>query len=742
MGHHWGIFLAEENHNGQDRNSHDRFYQMVAGNSSDAAVELDRGGAIGSMNAAVSDVFGVDASATVGKPLSAIVHEASAELLTQKVAEHADRVAKKAPAFRERFSVEGRHVSGRVIPLEVTLQGYGSPEEPRVLALFRDLSHRQRISETVRAAAESYSALSEATSDAIVQISEDLQIIYANSAARTMFGREKGELAPSDFSVLFPPAEYQRYREHFRKYFMIDDAHRKERKLANVMEVLGRRKDRGVFPLEISFGNSRNVLGERILTCIMRDITERKRTARKLKFLAYHDKLTELGNRDLLYESLRSYLSRVEQGAAGTGALLFLDLDGFKKINDTLGHEAGDQILKEAATRIGGCLRESDLVYRYTEEADAAEPNHEEVFRFGGDEFVILLTQLRGRDDAGAVAERILDVVAEPYDLIAASTALKGNLGVSIGIAMIPDDGTDAMELIQCADVAMYKAKETRNSYVYFTPELHQKNSQRLELESGLRAAIKNEQLSIAYQALVNAKGEVLGAEALLRWNHPTLGAISPAEFIPLAEDTGLIVPIGSWVLRAVCQQLAAWNAGTLPDFYVSVNLSAKQFNQPGMVEQLTAIIRESGANPANLKLEVTESCLLEDPGEARRRMEQIKEENAGIRIAIDDFGAGYSSLSYLSDLPVDMLKIDQSFVANLYTSRHNPKIVNTILALAFGLHLDVIAEGVETKEQLHYLATKDCTLFQGFYFAKPMPAAELEKMIGERKTRGRKADK
>ena len=703
---------------------------MVAGNSSDAAVEMDQARRILCVNPAVTDLFGAESARITDKDIAVLLAEDSEAPFARKLSEHLQKAGDLSTVTRERFSVDGRHASGREIPLEVTLQAYGDPARPRVLALFRDLSHRKQISDTVRAAAESYSALSEATSDAIVQISENLQIIYANSAARAMFRHEATTLAPNDLAILFPPAEYQRYRDQFRKYFMIDDAHRKESRLENVMEVLGRREDGGVFPLEISFGNSRNVLGERILTCIMRDITERKRTARKLKFLAYHDKLTELGNRDLLYASLKHYLAQAGRSDQVLGALLFLDLDGFKRINDTLGHEAGDQILKEAAKRISGCLRDSDLVYRFSEELDPDRNPHEELFRFGGDEFVILLTKLTEPTDAGVIAERILDVVAKPYDLIAASTSIQSSLGVSIGIALIPQDGTDAMELIHRADVAMYKAKETHNSFVYFTSELHQKVNERLEMESGLRTAVDDDALRIHYQPLVDATGDIKGAEALLRWTHPTLGSISPAEFVPLAEETGLIVPIGTWVLRSVCRQLRLWNSGELSQFYLSVNLSAKQFNQPDMVDQLTAIIAESGVDPANLRIEVTESCLLEDPDEARQRMQQIKDRNPGIRIAIDDFGAGYSSLSYLSELPVDVLKIDQSFVTNLYTSRHNPKIVNTILALALSLHLDVIAEGVETEAQLHYLATKECGLFQGFYFARPMPPEELEERL------------
>lgn len=665
--------------------------------------------------------------ASAGKNVAELLTPPSGQIFADRVENQIRALSDAQDPVPERFSVEGHHLSGRVVPLEVTLQGHSSLDEPRVLALFRDLTHREQMSDTVRAAAESYSALSETTTDAIVQINEDLQIIYANSAAQAIFRLETEEVSQQEFSVLFPAGVYNRYRDHFRKYFLIDDAHRKESQLENVMEVLGRRNDSEVFPLEISFGNSRNVLGERILTCIMRDITERKRTERQLKFLAYHDKLTELGNRDLLYESLKQYLAQIHRSEGTLGALLFLDLDGFKKVNDTLGHEAGDQILREAAKRVSGCLRESDLVYRYSEEMESDQTAHEELFRFGGDEFVILLTKIGNRTDAGTIAQRILLSVSRPYDVMAASSSLRSNLGVSIGIALIPENGTDAMTLIHSADVAMYKAKESRNSFIFFNNEINRQANQRIELESGLRQAVENDGFVIHYQPLVDAEGNMKGAEALLRWTDPRIGSIPPSEFIPVAEETGLIIPIGDWVLRSACEQLLVWNKSGPPDFYVSVNLSVKQFGQPDLVERLTQTIKESGIDAANLKIEITESCLMKDPDETRRRMTEIKERNPGIRIAIDDFGAGYSSLSYLSELPVDTLKIDQSFVMNLYTSRHNPKIVNTILALAYSLHLDVIAEGVETEAQLHYLSTKECGLFQGYYFAKPMPANEIE---------------
>jgi PAS domain S-box-containing protein len=594
----------------------------------------------------------------------------------------------------------------------------------------RDLSHRERISTTIRAVQDSYSALSETTTDAIVQINDDLKIIYANMAVRIMFGYDKDELIQQDFATLFPRAIYDRHQQQFRQYFLIDGADRKATRLSNIVEILGLDKTGDIFPVEISFGNSKNVLGERIVTCIIRDVTERKRTERRLRFLAYHDKLTEIGNRDLLYVSLKQYLTDVERHPDEAGAVLFLDMDGFKRINDTMGHDIGDQILRESARRLRNCLRESDSVYRFSEHLDL-DPR-EELFRFGGDEFVILLAHLKATDDAGKVAQRIIDAITVPFDVPDGETGSGPNLGVSIGIAMIPADGEDAMNLIRSADVAMYKAKEVGNRYVFYSDDLNKKVDERLEIEAGLRNALATGGLELHYQPLVDAKGNVKGAEALLRWNDPVLGPISPGVFIRIAEETGLILAVGDWVLEEACRQLVDWRKAGHEEFYVSVNLSVKQFNQDDLVEKVTETIRSTGADPANLRIEITESSLLKDPDDARRKMAGIKEQNPGIRIAIDDFGAGYSSLSYLSELPVDILKIDQSFVMRLYTGRHNPKIVNTIIALAHSLHLDVIAEGVENEAQLHYLSTKECRLFQGYYFARPMPSEELTRLLDE----------
>jgi PAS domain S-box-containing protein len=603
---------------------------------------------------------------------------------------------------------------------------------PAAASSGEEASQQVRLAQELEAVRDSYAALSETVADPILQINEQFKIIFANTAVRAVFGYERSELLKKDFSLLFPPSTYERYRDAFGKYFVIDDAHRKASKLENALEVLGRTKDGDIIPVEVSFGNSRSVRGERLLTCIARDISQRKQTERKLKYLAYHDKLTDLGNRDLFYITMEQFLAHVRRYKDTIGAVLFLDLDGFKKVNDSFGHNVGDRILCASAQRLNGCLRESDHVYRFSSEQEANVASHEDLFRFGGDEFVILLTHLRKSTDAAVVAQKIIDTLRRPF-AVEGEDEPKISIGVSVGIALIPQNGLNTMQLIKSADVAMYKAKERGNRYMYFNNELNKQASARLYLENGIRSALDRQAFELHYQPIVGARGTIEGAEALLRWRDRRKGFISPADFIPVAEETGLILPLGDWVFETACRQLGVWNTGGFPDFYVSVNLSVKQFAQEDIVDKLGRIIERSGVNPGNLKVEITESSIMPNPAEARLKMEQLKNRYPGIRIAIDDFGTGYSSLSTLSDFPVDILKIDQSFVVNM-DRQHNTKIINTIISLGKSLMMDVVAEGVESRKQLDYLVSRECRSFQGFYFGKALTAEALTQLLKSRK--------
>ncbi len=440
------------------------------------------------------------------------------------------------------------------------------------------------------------------------------------------------------------------------------------------------------------------------------DITERKHAAQEIERLAFYDALTQLPNRRLLIDRLdRLVLS--SQRSHQHGALLFIDLDNFKDLNDTLGHDMGDQLLIQVAQRLLGSVRECDTVAR-----------------FGGDEFVILLEGLHRDIDqavrqAEAIARKLLSALNQSFELL----GQKHYSTPSIGLTLFGQDRLSVDELLKRADLAMYEAKGAgRNTHRFFDPGMQQALHERSSLEADLRRGLDEGELFVQYQPVVGHEGRVLGAEALARWNHPERGAISPLEFIPLAEQTGLILPLGQQVLQAACEQLVHWSRSEqTAHLSIAVNVSARQFRQSDFPAQVLAVLRETGAQASRLKLELTESLLLGDVEEAIERMVQLKRE--GVGFALDDFGTGYSSLSYLKRLPLDQLKIDRGFVRDVLTDPNDAAIVRTILALAQSLDLEVVAEGVETAGQLGFLRLHGCEQFQGYLFGRPGSASDIE---------------
>ena len=599
-------------------------------------------------------------------------------------------------------------------------------EKNRLVSVVRHAVHQKNITEELNLSREIFRALSETATDAILQINEDLKIQFVNAAAMKIFGYEREQLLQQNFNMLFPASVYRRIAPTFKAYFTAGENGDEQIPLENTIEILGQNQQKEIITLEISFGKSKSP-HHKIVTCIIRDITQRKHTERRLRHLAYHDKLTQLGNRDLFSMSLADFLTDAARYKDRIGALLFLDIDGFKKVNDTLGHDVGDMILVECSRRLRDCLRKSDHIYRFDDENE--QKTGEDLFRFGGDEFIVLLTSLRSSTAAATVARKIIQEISEPFQ-VNGNTAIRNiNLGVSVGIAVIPDNGTDINDLVSSADVAMYKAKEKGNEYAFFTKDMNNQANERLMLEDGLRRAFGKGELSLVYQPLVDKGGVIRGAEALVRWKEENGGFISPAKFIPVAEETGLIVPIGDWILNTACDFLRTCNKIGHPDFYMSINLSARQFDQQELADKITATVSRMGVNSANIKLEVTESYIMTDAEGAITKMHAIKENNPGIQIAIDDFGTGYSSLGYLTKFPVDILKIDQSFIKD-FSDENNIKIVNTIINLAHTLDLVTVAEGVETKERFELLSEKECDIFQGYYFDAPVPDKDFLKLL------------
>ncbi|MDP6673800.1 MAG: EAL domain-containing protein [Gammaproteobacteria bacterium] len=450
---------------------------------------------------------------------------------------------------------------------------------------------------------------------------------------------------------------------------------------------------------------------------IVREITNRKRSEEEVHRLAYFDTLTGLPNRQLFQQQLADAIVLASQNDTKVAAL-YVDLDNFKRINDTLGHSFGDVVLKTIATRLDNCIRTDDCVTR----ADTEEPGMH-LARLGGDEFIAILQDLESEEDAVAVAERIRTELTKPVEHLGHEFVVTS----SIGVSLYPRDGDDIDTLLKNADVAMYQAKSAgRNSVRFYSGTMSLRSLERLELENGLRYAIQRDELKVHYQPKIDlGTGEFVGVEALLRWQHPERGNIPPSDFIPLAEECGLISLLGEWVLRTSCQQVKIWQDRYKRNLQVAVNVSSQQFFNVDFADAVLKEVFDTGFSPSNLQLELTETILMNDVKETIATLNKLKK--AGISLAMDDFGTGYSSLSYLNRLPVDTLKIDRSFVMDLESNRENAAICAAIIAMAHALNLQVVAEGVETEGQKNYLKNQRCDQIQGYLISKPLPGETLE---------------
>ncbi len=552
---------------------------------------------------------------------------------------------------------------------------------------------------------ETYAAASEASLDAFFVLGAvrdandnvtDFRIDTANSRAEKMTGLTKDMLRATTLCALLP-----------------------EWRLNGIFNQLVRTTDEGGVHEEEWENRAtaiqaqwlhRQVVGvEGGVVAIVRDISERKLAEARVSYMAHHDDLTGLPNRSLINDRLNQALLAAQRNEENL-AVAFIDLDGFKMVNDGLGHNAGDELLKLVGARMVACVRRSDTVGR-----------------FGGDEFVIILAA--PQDDASTiipVLEKIRAAVTQPIVLEGQAV----QISCSIGVALYPRDGDGAEALLLNADAAMYRAKQLgNNNYQFYAPEMNASVEAKLMLLEGLRSALEDGQFRVLYQPKVDIRtGLIIGAEALIRWEHPEHGMISPMRFIPLAEETGMIVSIGTWVLETACKQSMAWQAAGLAPISMSVNVSARQFEENQLIERVALAIQESGIDPQHLELEVTESLIMRDLQQSIDKMRQL---NAmGIALSIDDFGTGYSSLSALKSFPLSRLKIDKSFVSDLASNPDDQAIALAVISLAHKLDLKVIAEGVETEEQLKFLRANDCDEMQGYLFSKPVSADEVRTML------------
>lgn len=591
-----------------------------------------------------------------------------------------------------------RTKDGSLFPVETRLMQFQSKDQPLVLAVARDISERKRAEEQLRLSAEVF----EYSREAILITNRAGRIISSNRAFAEMTGYAQTEILGKTMRDLSSS------RQDVAFFQQMGDSIRQSGHWSG--EFWGRKKDGVIFPVWLSMVLVKDTNGQtRHYICVANDISEFKYAEQRIYYLAHFDVLTDLPNRAMLREWMTSALSQAHYNHEEM-AVLFVDVDHFKNVNDTLGHHSGDLVLAAMAKRLKTNVSSTDLVAR-----------------MGGDEFVLVLPNI-GVDGAVDAAQRIAASLIEPLTI----DQHRINVTISIGIGIYPHDGQTMDVLVKNADAALYHAKMLgRNNYQFFTEQMNIAAAERRLLETGLHQAIARNELELYYQPQVDVKtGQVVGAEALLRWHHPELGMILPDRLIPVAENTGLIVSIGEWVLRTACLQNADWQRRGFLPLVVSVNLSALQIRQNSFQRMVQDALACSGLAPQYLELELTESLLMESANTTMSNMQQLTQ--IGVRLSVDDFGTGYSNLSYLRRFPLAKLKIDRSFVREAPSNNGDVAIVRAVIGLAHTLNLKVIAEGVETREQYDFLRDEGCDQIQGFFFARPRPAADLFNMLNK----------
>ena len=584
---------------------------------------------------------------------------------------------------------------GRRIPVEVnTRLVFRDGRKVGVQGIARDVTERKSNEARFR-------LLFERNLAGVFRSTFDGKILECNDAMARIFGYERREelIDAAALDLYFDADDRDRYLSKLRE----------QRSLTNIEMRMKRRDGRPVWVLEnvaLLEGPARG--DSEIIEGTIIDVTDRKTAHEQIEWQAYHDALTRLPNRLLFRDRITIALARAKRSGR-LSAVMFLDLDQFKLVNDTLGHTVGDGLLQAVADRLVNCVRAEDTVAR-----------------MGGDEFTILLSDIGDRRAAATVAQKVLDSIGQPLDVDRHELFVT----TSIGISMFPEDGADAETLLKNADRAMYRAKEAgRNNYQFVTAAAIEGAAERLSLENSLHHAFERQEFVVHYQPMIElATGRVVGAEALIRWNHPDFGIMPPDEFIPIAEETRLIIPMGEWVLRTACRQMKLWHDAGHSSLRIAVNLSPRQFQQRDLTTMIERVLRETSFPANHLDLEITETTAMQNAELSLSIMKRLKE--MGIRISIDDFGTGYSSLNYLKRFPIDTVKIDQGFVRDLSTGSSDAAIISAVISMARALRLRVVAEGVETEEQLAFLQREQCAEIQGFLYSQPLPAAEFERTL------------
>jgi diguanylate cyclase (GGDEF)-like protein/PAS domain S-box-containing protein len=558
---------------------------------------------------------------------------------------------------------------------------------------------KDRQQETLRELRKKVDAF-QAAGQAFVLTDQDAMILDVNESFTSAFGHTRKSLLGSSVLNLASKTNDKQILETVKTAL--------QKKGSWQGEVFCRKKNRKKFPVWLTINALKGKSGKvQNYAATLLNITVFKKTEKMLEQMAHFDMLTSLPNRSLMIDRLNQALSLAKRHSKYV-AVMLLDLDRFKEVNDTLGHDVGDKLLVEASDRLTNKLRESDTVAR-----------------IGGDEFVVILPEISHPNNAAHIAQKFVKALSTPFHL----DGHKLYISASIGIAMYPGDGTEPDSLVKNSDTAMYHAKaQGKNNFKFFTEDINKSTVERFLLENRFRQALDKLEFRLNYQPKIDlATGKIAGMEALLRWYHPEQGNVKPGLFIPLAEETGLVVPLGAWALREACRQNKEWQDMGLNSLKVSVNLSPRQFREKNLIAQIREVLDETGLDPKYLMIEITESTIIEQLDDTLQTLEALRDMDIGV--SIDDFGTGYSSLNYLHRFPLDELKIDGSFIANL-SNHENRKVVNAIITLAKGLNYTVVAEGVETKEHLEYLRSNDCNEVQGYYFSKPLNPVDFHALL------------
>jgi diguanylate cyclase (GGDEF)-like protein/PAS domain S-box-containing protein len=700
-------------------------YQSLLATVPIGILTIDKAGRIDSVNPAVEELLDYTSSEIVAKQLDEFVTSPSGQPLPITAREAHTAVAKcrNNKILPVQITFSELHTKGQIlytgflrditvdVRIRETLQRAHDELEARVREESAEIA---RLSDALQAeisertwAQEQFRVAVESAPNGMLIVDQDGNVTLVNAHIEQLFGYNRDELMGRPVEILLPERFRSEHPGQQESLFMSSN----ERWIGRGRELYGLRKDGTEFPLEIGLNPIHTPKGRGVLVAVV-DVTERKRVESELKRTAFHDGLTGLPNRTLFLDNLLRLNASAKRHGHHPFALLFLDLDRFKVINDTLGHMVGDKLLIEMAHRLVECTREEDTVAR-----------------LGGDEFAILLEQIRGPEDAVRVAERTLERLADPLML----DDNEVSVGASIGIALSLTGEKMPEDLLRDADMAMYQAKTRRSGYQIFDAKMHARALERMRLEMDMKRAIERKQIHLHYQPIVSLEsGKLAGFEALARWQHNGRGAVSPTEFIPLAEETGLVGPLSSWVFREACRQMRNWQEHfpMEENCYISVNVSSKQVSHGGLIDELDKVLHETGLEPQHLRLEITESALVENTRGVAHTLSQLRKRR--IKLCLDDFGKGFSSLNYLHRFPIDVLKIDRSFVRRLgaafpmeHGKRRPYEIIRTILALAQILDLQVVAEGIEVIKQLNVLKELGCQYGQGFLFAPALEATQ-----------------